>query len=192
MQSHCLGMPPSCIVVMSCIVVSCVVVMLSGIVCCCHVSSSKNLKTLLKILVNNIISNELKKRTYQWQTMQSYCLPLWPYCQKSQSINSTALYLHYPKVLSSWQPGKLQASPCCLLNKDTGMDGSSGNVECEGMSSDGDEYEGMGIDMMLMSVRRAWSLTMSIWMVWVLAMQSARRWTSALLKARASTMKLIH
>jgi hypothetical protein len=34
-----------------------------------------------------------------------------------------------------------------LLNKDTGMDGGSGDVECEGMSVDDDESEGMGIDV---------------------------------------------
>ena len=34
-----------------------------------------------------------------------------------------------------------------LLNKDTGMDGGSGDVECEGMSIDGDECEGMGNDV---------------------------------------------
>jgi hypothetical protein len=32
-----------------------------------------------------------------------------------------------------------------LLNKDTGMDGGSGDVECEGMSIDGDESEDTGI-----------------------------------------------
>ena len=34
-----------------------------------------------------------------------------------------------------------------LLNKDTRMDGGSDDVECEGMSIDGDESEGMGTDV---------------------------------------------
>jgi hypothetical protein len=34
-----------------------------------------------------------------------------------------------------------------LLNKDIGMDGGSGDVECEGMSIVGDECEVMGIDV---------------------------------------------
>ena len=34
-----------------------------------------------------------------------------------------------------------------LLNKDRGMDGGSGDVGCEGMSIDGDESVGMGIDV---------------------------------------------
>jgi hypothetical protein len=34
-----------------------------------------------------------------------------------------------------------------LLNKDTGMDGGSGNVGCEGMSIDGDESVGMGTEV---------------------------------------------
>ena len=34
-----------------------------------------------------------------------------------------------------------------LPNKDTGMDGGSGDVECEGMSIDSDNSEGMGIDV---------------------------------------------
>jgi hypothetical protein len=34
-----------------------------------------------------------------------------------------------------------------LLNENTGMNGGSGDVECEGMSVDGDGSEGMGIDV---------------------------------------------
>ena len=34
-----------------------------------------------------------------------------------------------------------------LLNKDTRMDGGIGDVECEGMSVDGDESEDMRIDV---------------------------------------------
>ena len=34
-----------------------------------------------------------------------------------------------------------------LLNIDTGIDDGSGDVECEGMSVDGDKSEGMGVDV---------------------------------------------
>ena len=34
-----------------------------------------------------------------------------------------------------------------LLNTDTGMDGGSGDGECEGMTIDGDEYMGNDVDV---------------------------------------------
>jgi hypothetical protein len=49
-----------------------------------------------------------------------------------------------------------------LLNTDTGMDGGSGDVECEGMTIDGDEYMGNDVDVDEGKLRKAWSLTMSV------------------------------